>query len=251
MTALYDNLDFNKRILLDLPFREGVGIITQDVAKPHHPMTMVDTGGGSFVWTQLANGLMVMQFNAVGGGAGDGVYMNSIAAATGDLNFTGDYSVGCWFNWDSTGGYSEILIGRYATDVDGWDCYLAVSGHLPVGNTLSQRHHHSSIVGNTNSQCYSQGWTPGIWHFAGISRLGASLYPIHYRNAVALTVSYEASGMLDPDTANRDLSIGVRGTSKDANWYRGLIWRPRVWPRALSQAEWVQIFERERGWFGL
>ena len=246
MTVLYDNLAWNREMLLDLPFREGTGIVTHDVAKPHHPMTMVDTGGGSFAWTTLASGLMVMKFNAVGGGAGDGVYLNSIAATSADLNFTsGDYGVDCWFNWDSTGGYSEILIGRYSTEVDGWDFYLNVSGGL---NTLSQRHHHSSLgAGNLKSECYSTGWTPGVWHYFSMSRSGI-LTP-HYRNGVALVMNYGGLTMLDPDTANRDLSIGVRGTTKNQNWYRGLMSRPRLWPRAPAVEEWLNMYEHRKRWF--
>jgi len=245
MTLHYDSVGYNREILLDLPFREGTGVITQDVAKPHHPMTMVDPGGGSFVWTELANGLTVMEFVTIGGGATDGVYFESGAADTGDLNFTsGDYSIAGWTKWQSD-GYSEIIIGRYGTNLDGWDCYYNAGSF-----SLSLRHNHSSIVGNPNSQCFSTGWGVGVWKFFSISRLGASLYPLHYRNAVPLTMSYEASGMLDPDTCNRDLVIGTRNT-KDANWYKGFMWRPRVWKRALSEEEWVQIFERERGWFGV
>ena len=132
-------------------------------------------------------------------------------------------------------------------ETDGWDLYLNLSGGL---NTVSQRHaHFSGGAGNRKSECFSTGWTPGTWFFLGMSRSG--IYTPHYRNGVALTMNYGGATMLDPDTANRDLSIGVRGTTKNQNWYRGLMWRPRVWPRALSQAEWAQIFERERGWFGL
>ncbi|GAG70812.1 unnamed protein product, partial [marine sediment metagenome] len=32
----YDKISPNHQILLDLPFREGAGLITHDVAKPHH-----------------------------------------------------------------------------------------------------------------------------------------------------------------------------------------------------------------------
>ena len=32
----YDKISLNEDILLDLPFSEGVGVITHDQAKPHH-----------------------------------------------------------------------------------------------------------------------------------------------------------------------------------------------------------------------
>jgi len=244
----YDKIPENEDILLDLPFREGTGTVTMDVAKPHHPVTMYDPGGGSFVWTSLPSGLMVLQFVAVGAGVGDGVYLECDTTETVDLDFTsGDYSVGCWINWDSTGGQSEIIIGRYAVNVSGWEIYLDISSGR---NTVSQRHSHGSIAGNTNSNCFSIGWTPEIWALLGISRTGGNLYPVHYRNGVALTMSYEASGMLDPDTCNQNLVIGSRYT-KDMNWYRGLMWRPRVWNRPLTETEWMNIFKAERDWFGI
>ena len=245
MTLHYDSVGYNREILLDLPFREGTGVVTQDVAKPHHVLTMVDPGGGSFAWTELANGLTVLEFVPIGGGGTDGVYLQGAAATCADLNFTtGDYSIAGWTKWGAGTNQSEIIIGRYGTDLDGWDCYYNANS-----STLSLRHNHSSLGANSSSQCYSLGWVPGVWKLFSISRLGASLYPLHYRNGVPLAMSYEATGMLAPDTCNRDLVIGCRH-SKDANWYYGLMWRPRVWPRALSEAEWIQIFERERGWFG-
>jgi len=244
----YDKIPENEDILLDLPFREGTGTVTMDVAKPHHPVTLNDPGGGSFVWTSLPSGLMVMEFVTVGGGVGDGVYLGCDTAETVDLDFTsGDYSVSAWINWDSAGGQSEIIIGRYAVNVSGWEVYLNISGGR---NTISQRHSHASLAPNTNSNCFSTGWTPGTWAFFGASRTGGNLYPVHYRNGVPLTMEYEASGMLDPDTCNRDLTIGSRFT-KDANWYKGLMWRPRAWPRALTETEWMNLFKYERDWFGV
>ncbi len=246
----YDKIGLDYGQLLSLPFTEGVGVITHDVAKPAHLLTLKDPGGGSFTWANLAvSGCPVLQFAAVGGGPADGVYLDCPAAATADMDFiTGDYSVACWINWDSTGGWSEIIIGRYGVDLDGWELYLDISGHLPTGNTLSLRHHHASLTPNFNSNCYSEGWTPGEWHFMGISRSG--LYPVHYRNGQPLVMSYEASGMLDPDTCNRDLVIGCRYT-KDANWYRNQMWNPRVWDRALTVMEMQFMFELERHWFGV
>jgi len=243
----YDSIAENESILLDLPFYEGTGVITQDQAKPHHPITLIDPGGGSFTWTSLASGLMALEFGTAGYGVTDGVYLDCSAANSADLDFTsGDFSIGCWIKW-TTGTQSQMIIGRYGVNLDGWEVYLNVSGGL---NTVSQRHSHVSLTPNTNSNCYSTGWTPGTWFLLGISRLGSSLYPQHYQNAHRIGMVYETSGMLDPDTCNRDLTIGCRYT-KDANWYKGLMWRPRVWNVALSQANWKAIFESERDYFGV
>ena len=264
----YDGIPINEDILLDLQFSEGAGLIVRDQAKPHHEdVDQNDPGGGSFTWARALTehgrgfgrgfdwgfdakiGIGCLDFAAVGGGPGDGVYLNFPAVDCADLNFTsGDYSVGGWINWDSTGAFSEIIIGRYGTDLDGWDLYLAISGGR---NTLSQRHHHSSVGGDTNTQCFSEDWTPGTWAFFGVSRIGGNLYPLHYRNGIALTVSYEATGMFDPDTCNREMVIGVRAISKDSNWYRGSMQGLRVWGRALSSVDWLTIFEQEKDYFGL
>ena len=244
----YDKIVEYDSLLLDLPYREGTGVKTFDHAKPHHPLTMEDPGGGSFVWTTLPSGLMVLEFVTIGGGGTDGVYIKGLAADTVDFNFTaGDFSIGCWVNWDSTGGWSEMMMARYIIDQCGWELYFDVSGGL---NTLSQRHNHLSLTPNLNSNCYSTGWTPGTWAFVGVSRVGGNLYPQHYRNGNALAMFYEASGMLDPDTCVQTFQIGCRYTL-NANWYKGLMWRPRIWNRALSQNEWKNIFERERDWFGV
>ncbi len=170
MVIGYDKVDLANLQLLSLPFNEGVGVITQDVAKPAHPLTLNDPGGGSFAWDNLAvSGRPVLEFTAVGGGPADGVYLDCPAAVTADMDFTtGDYSLACWINWDSTGGWSEIILGRYGVDLDGWEIYLDISGGL---NTVSQRHHHATLNPNFNSNCYSVGWTPGEWALLGISRI--------------------------------------------------------------------------------
>ena len=241
----YDNKPENASILLDLPFYEGVGMITNDQAKPHHPMTMKDPGTGSFSWDALPSGLGVLTFVTTGGGPAAGVHLDSPAADTADLNFRGgDYSIGGWTKWQSD-GFSEIVIGRYGTDLDGWDCFFNAGSF-----SLSLRHNHASRGPNFSSQCFSSPWGVGVWNFFGISRLGASLYPLMYKNGVAITMSYEATGMLDPDTCNRDLVVGCRNT-KDANWFKGSMWGLRVWNRALSAANWRRIFKKERAWFGV
>ena len=239
MTVHYDDMPPHASVLLDVPYREGTGVITQDVASPHHPLTLTDPGGGSFVRTSQG----ILEFVTIGGGATDGVYISCPQASCADLNFTnGSYSVGGWINWDGTGGWSEILIGRYGVDLDGWEIYLDLSGGL---NTLSQRHHHASRTPDLQSSCFSTGWTPGTWYHFGVSRTGGDVYPKHYRNGVELTMSYSTGGLFDPDTCARDLVIGCRYT-KDANWYKGLMGRIRVWGgKALTATEWKAIYEIE------
>ncbi len=243
----YDKIGVNNRQLLALPFKEGVGVITKDVAKPEHSMTMNVPGGGSFAWGNIAlSGCPTLEFVTVGGGATDGVYLDCPAADTVDMNFiSGDYSVGCWIKWDATGGWSEYIIGRGLVETDGWDLYLNISGGL---NTISQRHAHLSLTPNLKSECFSTGWTPGIWWFFGMSRSG--IYTPHYRNSEALTMDYGGATMLDPDTAARDLVIGARNT-KDDHWYKGSMRNLRVWDRALQPWEWKFLFDRERHLFGV
>ena len=63
-------------------------------------------------------------------------------------------------------------------------------------------------------------------------------------------MTYDSTGMLDPDTATRALCLGVRGVSLESNWYRGLMWRPRIWGDiALTEKDWLTIYELEKGWF--
>ena len=242
-TAGYDIKSKNMECLLDLPFFEGADILAHDIAKPHHTLTQVDPGGGAFAWGNLETGCPYLEWIPIGGGATDGVYLEGAAADTVDLNFiSGDYSIGGWVNWGAGTNQSEIIIGRYATEIDGWDIYFNA-----VSNTLSHRHHHSSLgAGNLKSECFSRGWVPGTWDFFGVSR--GSLYPQHYRNGVPLVMDYGGLTMLDPDTANRNLVMGCRDTN-NANWYYGRMWRPRVWPKCLSTEEWRDIFESEKHWF--
>lgn len=255
MTVHYDDLPRNEDILLDLPFREGIRTITHDVAKSHHLLTQQDPGGGSFVWGNEVSGCPTLEFVTVGFGATDGVYLECPAADTIDLNFTtGDYSVGAWINHADTGHFKpKILIGRYAVDEvpvafgDGWEVYLETNVGLGI-DYLEHRHHHFSLTPNNRTGCYSVGWATGRWDFMGISRSGA--YPQHYRNGVPLDMTYSTGGMPDPDTANRDLVIGGRFT-KDQDWYKGKVWRLRVWGRALTTEDWMSIFELERDWFGV
>jgi len=224
----YDALAYNNGILLDLPFREGVGTITHDIAKPHHTTTLVNTP----TWAALGSGLMTLELN------GTGEYLEASNASTADLGFTsGNFSIGGWFNW-ADGYESQIIIGRYEVDVGGWELYLFDDPNW----YLTLRLHHAGGAA-TRTACYSSGWTQDIWHFVGISRTGSTA--IMHRNGVALATT----GILeDAEATTRDLVMGCRFT-KDNDYFKNKMWGMRVWGSALSASDWLTIYNSESRWF--
>ena len=230
--ALYDKLGINEDIILDLPFREGVGAITRDVAKPHHPVTLV----GAPTWNSLGTGLMTLTL--------DGLtqYLQCLAGQSADLDFTSeDYSLGGWINWTVL-EYSQIVIGRYFLDNNGWELYLTQADSVYY---LTLRHHHAAGA-SVRTACYSVGWTPGTPWLFGVSRSGNTA--IHYRNGVAVETTHSEGGLIDPEPCVQDLVIGARFT-KDANFFKSMKWRHRAWLRALPADDWRAIYEIEKGWF--
>jgi len=228
MTALYDNLGFNIEMLLDLQFREGIGVITQDVAKPHHPVDLVNTP----TWATLDSGLGVLTFN------GTTEYAESDTVPTADLDFTtGDYSLACWLNW-SVQENSQIVMGRYELSVSGWELYL-----FDPTNLLTLRHHHAGGVATRSAQ-YSAGWTQSAWHHMVVTRTGGTI--AFYRNGALLTSV--GNPVEDPETSAQDLVIGAR-YSKNANFFNGSMQGVRVWNRLLTADEARLLYDRERRWF--
>lgn len=232
MTVLYDSIGYNQEMLLDLPLREGIGILTSDVAKPHHVVDLINTP----TWTALDTGLMTLNFN------GTTEYMECEGATCADLDFTsGDYSVGGWFNWANSIHDSQILIGRYEVSVSGWEVYLTEAGALRY---LSLRHHHAAGA-SLRTGAYSLSWAFGTnWHF-GISRIGDTAYM--YRNGVAVTTTSDT--LIDPETSARDLVIGVRGVSKDTNYFSNMRGRIIVSGKALTAEDWSNMYKHQARWY--
>lgn len=238
MAVHYDALSANRNIKLDLPLREGVGIITQDVAKPHHPVSLVNTPS----WTILDSYLGCLTLN------GTNEYLQSLNADTPDLApGSGDYSIGGWFFWQA-GDSSQVLIGRYQVDVGGWELYLYDDG---VNYYMTLRHHHSAGA-TTRTACYSGPWQKNMWHFVGISRSGiaATFHQGDINNGVSiLPANCSAGGLIDPEATTSDLVIGARYT-KSADFHTGMFWRWRYWcDRALTLDDWKWIWEHEVEWF--
>jgi hypothetical protein len=234
----YDKKSIHHRwLLLSLPLGEGTGTKLYDLAKPHHPST------GNMTWTSLPSGLPVATFD------GATKYGQILAANSVDLDIVGfDYSIVGWVYYQST-TQSQIVIGRYGVDLDGWEVYLDEGSQ-----TLSLRHHHASLAPDVRDSCYSEGWLLNTWYLFGITRdPHTPEYPFMYRNGEQVGVTYDTGGLKDPDTCNRDLVIGVRYT-KNATWFKGYMAGLRVWhgnSRYLTAEDHRHIFNTERKWFGL
>ena len=236
MSAHYDDILVNANVLLDLPFEEGSGILVHDLAKPHHPVTLVSTPS----WEALASGKMAINLD------GEADYGQCVAASCEDLDFTsGAYSLGGWLKW-TVDEYSQIVMARYELSVSGWELYLTQSAG---GDYLTLRHHHAGtlvplVTGNPRTGAYSLGWTPDtLFHF-GVSRDGDSAQ--FYRNGEAVaTVSDE---LVDPETCDQDLVIGVR-YSKNANFYKGPFPRLFVASGALTAKDWRNMYESQVGYY--
>jgi len=81
----------------------------------------------------------------------------------------------------------------------------------------------------------------------GISRSGNDA--LHYRNSIPVPTTVSAGGLIDPESNDDDLVIGAR-FDKGSEYFKGPMWRPRVWNRSLEPWEWLELFNFERHYFG-
>ena len=238
MSVHFDDLDINRDIRLDLPLREMSGTIrTNSVAPPHPLVTLVS----SPAWTTLDSYLGVLTLDGVAD------YLTSLAAETATMDFTsGDYSIGGWWFLQS-GDPSQELINRFVLNANGWELY-----HYS-NLIMTLRHSHSLTIppggANPRSACYSIGWAYNTWHFLLVTRAGATGQ--FYRGTppgdfTALATIGDA--LIDPESCNANLNIGAN-TGPVSNRHKGMFWRPRVWARALTEADGRWIYERELRWF--
>lgn len=237
----YDNLGLNQGIVLDLPFREATGLITHDLAKPHHIATLT----GPPTWTDvLAEGigpsdLGILQLNGVN------QYLQIPGAVTLDLDFIGDFSLAAWVYPIYTAS-AMVIMCRNTTDLRGWCMFLFDNPTL--GPLLSLR---TNQAGD-HTECYAAGFTDSEPQLVGFSRDSAGLSATAYRNGRPVTTVLGPTGMIDPvacGVANK-LLIGVQ-EGEASDFFAGYKWRPRAWPRALTDVDWLNYFERTKHWFGV
>jgi len=239
----YDDIVANWQIALDLPFYEGVGGITHDVAKPHQIATLT----GPPTWTDvLASGtglsdLGILQFTRA-----SSHYLQIAGADSTDLDFTGDFTLLEWVYAISMNAGSNMLMCREEVSASGWGMYITLNAG--AGNYLSLRTNHTTGTGRTDA--YISNIPVATWLLLGYTRNQAGLSAIGYKNGVAQTTTMAPAGMIDPITSAHKLLVGVEDGEASV-FFDGYKWRPRAWPRELSAAEMLYFFESERHWFGV
>jgi len=225
----FDKESINLQLLLGLPFLEGTGTVTQDIAKAYHPVAL--TGVPS--WATLASGLQVLDFNSA-----TPDFLQSPAADTVDLDFTsGDFSMAVWVYIDSLADIREI-INRGRATTDGWRFFIQTDGRFGIQTN-------QAAAGQTSSSSAGE-IVINNWYLIGASRSGASGRV--YKHGQDMTVT--AANHVNPLTSARKLLIGVYETEAH-NPHDGKMWNPRIWGRKLEPWEHLALFNAERHLFGV
>ena len=230
----YDNLPINHQIALDLPFREGSGVITHDLSKLHHIVTLT----GAPTWDEIA--LSGLGFLTLDGAT---QYGQCPAADTADLDFTGDFALAIWIY--PAMNDTDVLMTRSLLDNCGWEMYI--TENAGVNNYLSLR---SNQLGSRTG-AYASDFTALEWQLAGFDYDSATSLATAYKNGLP-KVTTNNGGILDPIACGvtQKLLIGVR-QGEAGNFYEGGMWRPMAWPRKLGVVGWAQLFNYDSHWFGV
>lgn len=225
----YDNCPINHQLLVALPFVEMTGTITNDIAKPHHELTLTGTPP---TWNSLVSGFQYIDFDGVAD------RLECPAADSADLNFTTeDFTLLAWL-YNAGPVLTDSVMCQGADDVDGWELYIAASGNMTL--RTNQGGAHTDLVAAT-------GFTAGAWVLIGVTRDGASGQ--FYSNGAAITTTGTLTNPVSCAAGNI-FYVGCQDAA-GANFWEGYMALPRIWNRELAADEMGEIFAIERHWFGV
>jgi len=212
---LYDKLPWNEGLILDLQMREGTGLATHDHSREHHVLTL--TGAPSW-------GAGYLDF--------DSSHPDFLVTPTSVLDFTNeDFTLMVWVYYSGIGFRYLLCCGL--TDTDGWEWAINTDGALWL---------RTNQVGDHQDTISVNGVVPlNTWTLVAASRSGAVVTPyINGRPSIGMAETH-----VDPDPSARALHVGIND-AEAAGFYDGYMRRVRVWNRALTAAEHLQIFNLER-----
>ena len=228
MTLGFDNYSINHQLLLALPFTEGTGTVTYDIAKPHHELALAGTPP---TWQSLASGYPYIDFD----GAADN--LQCPAADSADLNFTTeDFTLKAWL-YNTGPVLTDSVMCQGVDDVDGWEWYISAGGDITL--RTNQAAAHTEVVAAT-------AFTSSVWQLVGIVRDGSAGQFYMDGDPIATTGS-----LTDPVSVAAADIFYVGAQAGAANFWDGGIAFPEIWERALTASEWKAIFASERHWFGV
>ena len=227
-------------IVLDVARQRG-GAEPSTTTLYDHSRFENDGAMANVTWAQVPNGMRVPVFN------GSSSRVTIPGASTADMNFTiQDYSIACWVKWQSD-STSQIIIGRYVLDNNGWEIYLTETGG--VFSLTTRQHHAGTIVDTFPRSAYnSTGWALDTWHHMVITRSGT--LALHYKNGVSLATTFSTGGLTDAESCVQAVAIGIRYTL-DANWLNGNVALLQVYNYALTPAQIRSRYSATRSLFGV
>ena len=237
MTKGYDNIPQLYQVALDLPFYEGGGAaglvpLAHDIARKEsvldHTMALV----GTPTWVQVAlSNLTVLQFNSA---TPDRLTLSAVNSA--DLAYTTEpFSGLAWVYPHAVGG---TIMSKWTNVTSGWIFITLVTGEIQIITETGGPH--IDISGSPAGSL-----VVNTWQLVGFSRLGNSVKI--YKNGADIT---SLVGVHADPAADAGLFY-IACDSAIAQSYDGLIWRPRIFNRQLSATEFKELFEMERGLFGV
>ena len=226
----YDNLDINHNMVLDLPFREGGGVITRDRSKNHYPFTLT----GVPAWGNLpASGIPWLDFTAA-----TPDYLTCPIATCALLDFTSeDFSIASWINPDSLVGDLTLLCHGLAI-TSGY--YIEVLADGSVQFASNQAAAQQLVISAVGAVVIN------TWTLLGISRTGTTLQI--FINGLE-TVYVAQPAITDPLTSALAVLFGAyNDLSNPWSQYMG---RQRAWlNRQLAVDDHRFIWNTERHWYG-
>lgn len=230
----YDKYPLYKDLLVDLRFEEYSGVITRDLARPHHSNPTLVNG---VAWSKVGK-LSILDFDDT---AFHYVRINNADSA--DCNFTTEsFSGALWWYSDDVSPFAWFIC-RGAYDTSGW--MFQVNGDNPGVILETVQAGPSTIV--SGASLASTGALTNTWRFLGFTRNGTSVRI--YCNGIDRTDFIGAHNAILP-TAVEHLHFGSYDNA-GSGYSDGKMWRPRVWSRCLSPAEMRYIFQTERHLFGV
>lgn len=232
----YSNIPQLYQASLDLPMFEASGAVARDISRQAALDKTSTLHGATIAWAHIApSNVSVVAFTS-----GTPDYVDISAANSTDLNYqAGAFSGVAWV-------YASLLVANLrhifnkGGTVDGWKFHVA-GGNGAIYFTTCQA---GPTVQETLSDIGQV--VLNTWYMLGFSRLGAAVKL--FKNGVDVTLTPGAH--VNPDSAAaRLLNIGCDITH--AGPWDGYIWRPRIFSRQLSATELKELFDMERGLFGV